>query len=503
MQPLNARAGRRLWIGLGATIALASCAANGGGSVAATNASAPLPKCDPAVTARDIEACVRFLASDDLAGRATGSEGSVRAAKYLSEGLARAGVKPAGDDGTYLQRVPMQQTDYSTVPAMRVWNAAGEETALVYGIDFQSLSGVPPTARLNVHVARSLEQMPKEADANGALLIDASYGSSREWLDKAGYPRGAGWGLLLYRGGDRPGTAPVTTPPRSRRETVAEGVRPPPSVRVLGALLQRLRDGQVASLELVCESKCELVPAFNVVGRIDGCGLPKAPEFANQAIVFSAHYDHLGVDTRTPADGSVPADTIFNGADDDASGCAALLEVAEALGADKPPARTLIFFFATGEEVGLLGTDWYVEHPFVPLAKTVCNLNFEMIGRPDPMVGGPGNMWLTGYERSNLGPEFGKAGLAIVLDPRPDQHFFERSDNIAFANKGIVAQTLSTYNLHTDYHHVSDEADTLDYQHMETCVRACVECARLLATAAVEPTWNPGGAPKTRGDTSP
>ena len=125
----------------------------------------------------------------------------------------------------------------------------------------------------------------------------------------------------------------------------------------------------------------------------------------------------------------------------------------------------------------------------------MCNLNFEMIGRPDESVG-TGNLWLTGFERSNLGDAFVAAGLALQPDQRPEQHFFERSDNYAFARRGIVAQTLSSFNLHTDYHQVSDEADTLDYVHMEACVRASFGGARALANGDISPEWKPGGRPE-------
>ena len=121
-----------------------------------------------------------------------------------------------------------------------------------------------------------------------------------------------------------------------------------------------------------------------------------------------------------------------------------------------------------------------------------------MIGRPDALIGGPGQLWLTGFERTNLGPAFAAEGIEIAVDPRPDQNFFMRSDNIAFARRGIVAQSLSTYDLHTDYHRVTDEADTLDYAHMEACVRTSYEAARALADGRVDPAWEPGGQPEPR-----
>jgi Zn-dependent M28 family amino/carboxypeptidase len=186
---------------------------------------------------------------------------------------------------------------------------------------------------------------------------------------------------------------------------------------------------------------------------------------------------------------------IHNGADDDASGCAALLELAGALAAGPRPARTLVFLFATGEEAGLHGTDWYIEHPLVPLASTVCNLNLEMIGRPDPLAGGAGGLWLTGDERTSLGDAFRALGMAVVADPRPGERFFERSDNYAFARRGIVAQTLSSFNLHADYHGVDDELERLDLAHMEGATRAALVGARALADGTLEPTWKPGGDP--------
>ena len=157
-----------------------------------------------------------------------------------------------------------------------------------------------------------------------------------------------------------------------------------------------------------------------------------------------------------------------------------------------------MFLLATGEEVGLLGTSYYLEHPAEPLDHTVANLNFEMIGRPDPKIGGAGAMWLTGYELTNLGAAFTAAGIAIHVDPRPEQHFFQRSDNYAFVREGVVGQTFSTFNLHADYHHVTDEADRLDYAHMESCVREAYRAVKLVADGTLTPSWTEGQRPSPR-----
>jgi len=190
----------------------------------------------------------------------------------------------------------------------------------------------------------------------------------------------------------------------------------------------------------------------------------------------------------------VNGDSVYNGADDDASGVVAVLEIAKALAAGPAPKRTVIFAATTGEEVGLLGTRWYLEHPVAPLKQMTANLEIEMIGRPDSLAGGAGRAWLTGFERSTMGSMFAAAGLPIGPDKRPDEQFFMRSDNIAFARAGIPAHTLSTFNLHSDYHRPSDEASRVDFAHMTEVIRAAAAATRLLADGPA-PTWNPGGRP--------
>ena len=141
----------------------------------------------------------------------------------------------------------------------------------------------------------------------------------------------------------------------------------------------------------------------------------------------------------------------------------------------------------------MIGSKHWVAHPTVDISKVVCALNFEMLGRPDEMVGGAGQIWLTGDDRSDLGPHLRDAcGIAVSADPRLEMNFFVRSDNVSFARAGIVSQTLSSFGGHGDYHRVTDEWQTLDYAHMETAVRACFEATRVLATSEWTPSWNEG-----------
>ncbi len=440
---------------------------------------------DPAIQSADIERCLRFLAADELHGRVVGTEEAMQAARFLAQGLERAGVKPAGGGGTFLQDVPLVEVRFEKPPALTLWADAETQLAFRHGIDFD-LFGVPPKGRVRVQRITDGAQVPP-ADAGVALFLDAPMSERRKWLGEGG---GRGYALLVSPGSEKPGEH-ETTPSPSRRVGDAASLAPA-SLRARGELLEALRSGAIEGLQFEGAPTLAARPAANVLGVLRGVGTPAHPELAQQAIVFSAHYDHI---LEAHAPGSPGEDVIMNGADDDASGCAAVLELAEALAAEPAPARTLVFLFATGEEYGLLGTDWYIEHPLVPLAHTVCNLNFEMIGRPDPLAGGAGKLWLTGDARSNLGDAFRALGMPVVDDPRPNEHFFERSDNIAFARLGIVAQTLSSFNLHTDYHGPDDELERIDLVHMEAAIRASLAGVRALARGELEPRWKPGGDP--------
>ena len=224
--------------------------------------------------------------------------------------------------------------------------------------------------------------------------------------------------------------------------------------------------------------------AYNLIGLLKGSD----PKLASQVIVVDAHYDHLGIGAP------VAGDSIYNGADDDASGTVSVLSVARALASGPHPKRSILFVLTTGEEEGLLGTQWLLAHFPVPLDSVVANLETEMIGRPDSLAGGSGKAWLTGYDRSTMGAMLARAHIPIVADPRPSQHFFERSDNIAFAERGIPAHTLSSFDLHADYHQPSDDLSRIDFAHMTAVIDAAVRAVELLADGPL-PVWNPGGRP--------
>lgn len=227
--------------------------------------------------------------------------------------------------------------------------------------------------------------------------------------------------------------------------------------------------------------------AVNVVGLLGGSD----PQFKSEYVLITAHFDHVGVGA------TVNGDSIYNGADDDASGVTTVLEIARQLAETSAPKRPVLFALFTGEELGMLGSRWFIENPVVPFGQIVANLEIEMIGRPDPRVGGAGRAWLTGFERSNMGEQLAAAGIPIVADVRPEQHFFERSDNIALARRGVVAHTLSTFNLHADYHQPSDDLRGMDLEHMAAVINAAARATRVLADGP-RPAWKPGGQPVAR-----
>jgi Zn-dependent M28 family amino/carboxypeptidase len=246
-----------------------------------------------------------------------------------------------------------------------------------------------------------------------------------------------------------------------------------------------LRDGTTLRFFADTRTAEPTAHTWNAVARLTGSD----PALSKDVIVLSAHLDHVGM--RPTASG---ADKIYNGADDDASGTVAVMALAHALAQGARPKRTIVFALFGSEETGGRGAGFFVDLPVVPLEQIVADLQFEMLGRPDPLVPAK-SLWLTGYERSNLGAELARQGARLVADPRPDQSFFTRSDNIRFARRGVVAHTVSSFNLHKEYHQPSDEIGLIDFAHMTEAVRSLLEPVRWLANSAFRPEWAPNGCP--------
>lgn len=200
----------------------------------------------------------------------------------------------------------------------------------------------------------------------------------------------------------------------------------------------------------------------NTIGWIEGSD----PAFRSEYIVFSAHMDHLGV--GLPLQG----DTIYNGADDNASGTAGILELAEAFGRfGVQPRRSIVFIAFSAEELGLVGSRWYVDHPTFPLESTFANINLDMIGRNwrDTIVAlrSPNSL---GETAERIAADHAELGLEVIDDPWPSLSLLSRSDQWSFIRNGVPA-LFFTSGLHTDYHTPLDEADRLDYEKTERVTR--------------------------------
>ncbi len=221
----------------------------------------------------------------------------------------------------------------------------------------------------------------------------------------------------------------------------------------------------------------------NVVGILPGAD----PKLRSQIVLITAHLDHLGVG---PA---IHGDSIYNGADDDASGTTAVIELARMLSRAKRPRRTVAFVLFGSEELGGLGSRYFFDHPPFALDKIVANLEFEMIGRPDPLA--RASLWLSGYRRSDLGAALVRHGAPLIPDPHPEQYFFRRSDNYDLARRGVVAQTISSFGLHRDYHQPSDDLSRIDFPHLDFAIAAMEPPIAWLANTDWSPKWTLGGRP--------
>ena len=221
--------------------------------------------------------------------------------------------------------------------------------------------------------------------------------------------------------------------------------------------------------------------APNTVGILPGTD----PVLRDEYIVVSAHMDHVGVNSASMKD------SIWNGADDDASGTAGVLALAEAF-ADAPTRRSIIFLTVSGEEHGLWGSAWFASNPPVPINRIVANFNLDMIGRnwKDSIV-------VIGIEHSDLGATLAKVnaahpelGMTAMRDPWPQENFFGRSDHYNFARRGIPA--LFFFNgVHADYHQPSDSPDKIDAEKEARVVRLIFHVAAAVGNAQARPKWNP------------
>jgi aminopeptidase YwaD len=444
----------------------------------------------PGLCAACIRAHMEFLASDALRGRGSGTTDELVAATYVASQLRAYGIAPAGDGGGYLQRATLLQAKFTAPPQLRFAKAGESEEKVTwsYGHEFAVADLLQAKFSGRLEVVNVDEEDP-QADGAVVLILGNDRKKQRARATRLA-DKGAVAAIIAVnaeraaqfqqRARQLP-TLPVTIEGQgsSGLENDLNLLEVSPEA---ADILKALPENTVLSFE--GQSAGETRHTWNAVGILRGTD----PDLQQTAVLLSAHLDHLGIGP------SVNGDEIYNGADDDASGTTAVLELARVLGNGPKPRRTVIFALFGSEETGGQGSIYFLRHPPVPMKEIMVNLEFEMLGRADPAVS-PDTVWLTGWERSNLGPMLAAHGAKLIGDPHPKENFFARSDNYVLAKRGMVAQTISSYGLHRDYHQPSDDLAHIDFQHMDAAIGSLLRPIRWLVNSTFAPQWNEGGKP--------
>jgi hypothetical protein len=437
-----------------------------------------------AISAARIREHVKYLGSDALEGRGVGAKGGDLATEYLARQLALAGAKPAGDGGTYYQKVPLVGIEVR--PEARLSASGGGKT-----VDFKWLDdfvGVNATQQPDaqfeagvVFVGHGISAPEfhwddyKGQDVSGKLLLmftneppsnDPRFFDGRaltyygRWTYKfeEGLRRGAagvilmhtthtaGYGWEVVRNSNAREEAYVKVGPGGKVLSFAGWVTREAGDRML-ALAGRTVDELLSAADKPdfrpidlgirvngrLPAKIRDLDTRNVAAMVPGSD----PKLRDEVVVYSAHWDHLGI--GTPVNG----DAIYNGAIDNGTGMGILLDVARAWGAlPHKPRRSALFLFFTAEEAGLRGSEYYAGHPLVPAARTAIDLNYDSIypwGRAK-------GIQLLGIERTNLvslaGSIARRMELEIVPDEQPEQGSYFRSDHFPLAHAGIPAVSI-------------------------------------------------------------
>lgn len=478
-----------------------------------------------------------FLSADALEGRSTPSRGLDTAALFLASQLDRLGLRPAGDNGSYLQTIALTRRRHvveGTTLRLGSRHLAFGEDFLPGDVTGSAEGSMIYVGNGTVIPSRGLDPF-KGLDVTGRIVVSHAglpTGFTRADLDRAGDDgwestetaaarRGAVAVLYLpdYASLDRwaatraawPARAPITvdafeaaspTLPTATLSAHAVGELfrgeqvPPQEVFQRAVRREPAEPFALAATKVVTLSVAgttERLGASNVVAVVDGADARRAAEY----VALGAHYDHLGTATAPNADG----DAVFNGADDDGSGTAGLLAIAEAFARTKTrPRRSVLFVWHAGEEQGLWGSRYFTEHPTVPLDRITAQLNIDMIGRGRP-AGSPApagslaltdtdSVYVVGSRRisPNLGATIDQVNAryhrlrldASLDDPADPSQIYERSDHFNYAKRGIPVAFFFT-GIHGDYHGLDDEVERIDFTKLRRITQTVYAIARRLA----------------------
>ncbi|MEM9673644.1 MAG: M28 family peptidase [Bacteroidota bacterium] len=446
-----------------------------------------------------VEAHVRFLASDALKGRDTGSPGLEIAAQYIASYFQGYGLQPADSANGYLQSVTLfrESPPSEAVLSFQDQEFLQEKDMLILAGDSTTLEG--PAVFVNYGMPEDLERIDLEGKIAVALMgrpgdtnPQTAFFYSPE--KRANIAEAGGVALAeLYRSAQMPWSLIVNylnsdqlkvQSPKSDQGIPFLWLNDGQSN--LGSLFEE-NSGEAASLSIGAKNR-EEVPTQNVVAIIPGTD----PELKNEYVLLSAHYDHVGVNAKATG----AQDSIYNGARDNALGTTALLSAAQYF-SKNPPQRSLLLVAFTAEEKGLLGSQYYAQNPLVPTEQVVFNLNTDGAGYNDTT-----KVTVIGLERTSaqeaIASASQSAGLEAIMDPVPEQNLYDRSDNVNFAKQGVPAVTFAPGatdfgpEIMKYYHQVSDEAESLNFNYVEKYCEAFVQAAENIANLKQAPVWQEG-----------
>ncbi|MEM7110355.1 MAG: M28 family peptidase [Bacteroidota bacterium] len=442
----------------------------------------------------NIEGHIYFLASDELKGRETGSPEIDIAAEYLATTLRRFGVQPVpGADDGYFQAVELEKFIPATSKKFTLGDFSTENVIQLSGSNIQSSIEV-------VFLGYGMEADYLQKDVAGKLVIalvgkngesDVSSSFRLANIKRATAQNRGAAGLVeintfgantWYRFSNYFGRPTTRIQSQDTSNFIHLWLQDKDEV-----LLSESKKKNASAEVTIDGISRTLLPAKNVVGMVPGTD----PQLKNEFVIYSAHYDHIGV---KPSDAEV--DSIFNGARDNAVGTVTVLSAAENI-AKNPTKRSALFILFTAEEKGLLGSKWYADHPLIPLDQMVYCFNSDNGGYNDTSVATIVGLGRTTAEK-HIREACQEFGLEAIDDPAPEQGLFDRSDNVSFAAKGVPAPTFSLGFRAFDaeigkyYHQTSDNPDNLDYEYLTKFFGAYVMACRLIANDPVKPFWVEG-----------
>jgi Peptidase family M28 len=400
-----------------------------------------------AIGREDVEHVLSVLAADSMEGRAAFTPAAAKAAAFIRGQFAQIGLEHLDGLTDYLQRFPVYATSVTsrsaTLNGRPVPDAAIVSFVTDSAIHWRTGDGTQIVIVGASDDPMSAVSAARRSSGSTIVLLNRHH---RQVFDQAARYLGG-----PTRGLDHGGGA--------------------------NALLILSDEPRVTSYRVDVTANVATVEGMNVVGTIPG-------ERSDEIVIFSAHYDHIGI--QPPVNG----DSIANGANDDASGTTAVIELARYFRAAGTPTRTLIFVTFTAEEVGGFGSRYFSRQ--LDPDRIVAMFNIEMIGKP--ATEGPNTAWITGFDRSTFGSILQEAvrdtPYRFYPDPYPDQNLFFRSDNATLARLGVPAHSISTtpIDVDRDYHQVSDEMETLDIDHLRNTIQAIATGATTIVSGDATPT---------------